>query len=254
MKNKLILLIPTKNEEERIRQCILSAIDIVDEIYVIDSFSTDNTTKIATELGAKILTRKFDNYSSQKNWALEQIPNEWILLLDADESLSNELKIEILNLIQNNKLEESQAYWVYRRNYFFNQPINYSGYQNDKVIRLFKKSVCKYINNVHENLIVNGKVDYLKHKLLHNTYRGFDFHIQKIGHYATLQALDYDNKTGKLTLYHFILKPFFRFFKHYFIKQGFRDGTPGLILSVLSGYATFLRYVKLWMLRKNIKY
>lgn len=253
MINKLTLLIPTKNEEDKIRQCILSAIDIVDDIYIIDSFSTDATTQIATELGAKILYREFDNYSNQKNWALEQIPNEWILLLDADEHLTIELKEEISTLLQYNKIEEYQAYWVYRRNYFFGKLINYSGYQNDKVIRLFRKGTCKYVKKVHENLQVNGTIGFLKHRLSHNTYRGFDFHIQKISNYATLQAEDYNERTGKLTLYHFILKPAFRFLKHYFIQQGFRDGIPGLILSVLNSYATFLRYVKLWMLRNDIK-
>ncbi|MGL4584890.1 MAG: glycosyltransferase family 2 protein [Flavobacterium sp.] len=253
MKNKLTLLIPTKNEEAKIKDCILSAIDIVDDIYIIDSFSDDKTVEIATELGAKVLTRHFDNYSNQKNWAIQQIPSTWILLLDADEQLTQELREEILDLIEQGKLNDHIAYWVYRKNFFFNRPINYSGYQKDKVIRLFKKDNCTYKNKVHEYLHVDGNIGFLKHKLYHDTYRGFDFHIQKLSHYATLQAEDYNQKTGKLGLYHFILKPGLRFFKHYVIKQGFRDGVPGLILSFLNSYATFLRYVKIWMLRNNIE-
>ncbi|MTG97214.1 MULTISPECIES: glycosyltransferase family 2 protein [Myroides] len=253
MKNKLTLLIPTKNEETKIRDCILSAIDIVEEVYLIDSCSTDKTVEIATELGAKVLTRKFDNYSDQKNWAITQIDTEWVLLLDADEQLTAELREEIIELFKNNKQNQYQAYWVFRRNYFFERPINYSGYQNDKVVRLFKKDNSFYVNKVHENLQVEGQIGFLKNKLYHNTYRGFDFHVQKLSHYATLQAEDYNLKTGKLTFFHFILKPGLRFLKHYFLKQGFRDGIPGLILSFLNGYATFLRYVKLWMLRNNIE-
>lgn len=253
MKSKLILLIPTKNEEAKIKDCILSAIDIVDDIYIIDSFSDDKTIEIAAKLGAKILTRHFDNYSNQKNWAIQQLPTEWILLLDADEQLTPELRKEILHLKEQDKLNDYQAYWVYRKNYFFNKPINYSGYQNDKVIRLFKKDVSSYKNKVHECLQVQGDTGYLKSKLNHNTYRGFDFHINKLSHYASLQAEDYNHKTGKLSIYHFILKPGVRFFKHYVIKQGFRDGIPGLILSFLNSYATFLRYVKIWMLRNNIE-
>ncbi len=253
MINKLTLLIPTKNEENRIRQCILSARDIVDEIIVIDSYSLDNTVSIAESLGATVIQREFDNFSNQKNFALTKAKNDWILLLDADEQLTGELKQEIQTLITSNSLRDHEAYWVYRSNYFFNQAIHYSGYQKDKVIRLFNKNKCTYQNAVHESLKVDGSIGYLKNKLYHNTYRGFDNHIQKLNQYASLQARDYDSKTGKLNLYHFMIKPCFRFFKHYIIQQGYRDGTAGLILSFLGSYSTFLRYVKLWMLRNNIE-
>jgi len=253
MKKKITLLIPTKNEESNIKACILSAKNLVDEICIVDSFSTDKTVELAQELGAQVLSRQFDNYSDQKNWAIDQIQNEWILLLDADEQLTAELEREIAMLIEHDKLDQYNAYWVYRKNFFFNREIKYSGYQNDKVIRLFKKSVSHYTNRVHECLQVQGPLGFLTNKLYHNTYRGFDFHIAKLSRYASLQAEDYNEKTGKLTAYHFIFKPGMRFLKHYVLKQGFRDGVPGLILSSLNAYATFLRYVKLWMLRNNIK-
>lgn len=252
MKKKITLLIPTKNEESNIRACILSAKHIVDEVYIVDSFSTDKTVELAQELGAQVLSRQFDNYSDQKNWAIEQMPSEWILLLDADEQLTPELEREILTLIEQDKLDKYDAYWVYRKNFFFNREIKYSGYQKDKVIRLFKKDLSRYTNRVHECLQVKGTMGFLSNKLFHNTYRGFDFHIAKLSRYASLQAEDYNKKTGKLTGYHFIFKPGMRFLKHYIVKQGFRDGVPGLILSSLNAYATFLRYVKLWMLRNNI--
>ncbi|WP_158963083.1 glycosyltransferase family 2 protein [Myroides fluvii] len=252
MKKKITLLVPTKNEESNIRACILSAKNIVDEVYIVDSFSTDKTVELAQELGATVLWRKFDNYSDQKNWAIEQMPSDWILLLDADEQLTPELEQEIRRLIEEDKLNEHDAYWVYRKNFFFNREIKFSGYQKDKVIRLFKKDVSRYTNRVHECLQVKGTLGFLSAKLYHNTYRGFDFHIAKLSKYASLQAEDYNQKTGKITGYHFIIKPGLRFLKHYLLKQGFRDGVPGLILSSLNAYATFLRYVKLWMLRNNI--
>lgn len=252
MSNKITLLIPTKNEAERISKCVLSANKLADEIIVVDSFSTDDTVLIAESLGAKVIQRHFDNYSNQKNWALSHISNDWVLLLDADECLTPELFQEIQDLINSKELENFDAYWFHRQNHFFNRPINYSGYQNDKVIRLFNKSKCNYVKMVHEQLIVNGKVGLFKNKLYHNTYRGFDFHIQKLSNYATLQALDYNKKTTNLNFYHFILKPGYRFFKHYILQQGFRDGVPGIIMSCLGSYAVFLRYVKLWMLRNNI--
>ncbi len=252
MSTKITLLIPTKNEAERIAKCILSVKELANEIIVVDSYSTDDTVNIAESLGAKVIKREFDNYSSQKNWAITQTSNDWILLLDADEYLTDELHQEIDDLIKSENLEKSNAYWIYRQNHFFDRAINFSGFQNDKVIRLFNKKKCNYIKKVHEQLIVDGKSSFLKHKLYHNTYRGFDFHIQKLSNYANLQALDYDKKTSKLNLYHFTIKPGFRFFKHYVIQQGFRDGVPGIIMSFLGSYAVFLRYVKLWMLRNNI--
>ena len=253
MKTTITLLIPTKNEESNIRACILSAKDIVDEIYLVDSYSTDGTVALAEELGAQVISRQFDNYSDQKNWAIKQVPSDWILLLDADEQLTPELAEEIQTLVKQDRLNQYDAYWVYRKNFFFNREIKYSGYQKDKVIRLFKKNSSHYTNRVHECLHVEGQVSYLSAKLYHNTYRGFDFHVAKLSRYASLQAEDYNAKTGKLTGFHFIIKPGMRFLKHYILKQGFRDGIPGLILSSLNAYATFLRYVKLWMLRNKIE-
>lgn len=252
MSNKITLLIPTKNEAERISKCILSANKLVNEIIVVDSYSTDDTVNIAESLGAKVIKREFDNYSNQKNWAIPQASNDWILLLDADECLTDELYKEIEGLVKSDDLVKYNAYWVYRQNHFFGKPINYSGFQKDKVIRLFNKNKCKYVNKVHEQLLVEGEVGFLKNKLYHNTYKGFDNHIMKLNNYATLQAEDYHKKTGNLGLYHFIFKPGFRFFKHYVIQQGFRDGVPGIIMSFFGSYAAFLRYVKLWMLRNNI--
>lgn len=253
MKN-LSILIPTKNEESNIKLCILSAQNLANEIVVIDSYSTDKTVEIAQSLGAKIIFREFDNFSNQKNWAIPQMANQWILLLDADERITRELEKEILSLISSNELESHNAYWIYRQNHFFNQPINYSGFQKDKVIRLFHRDKCRYNNKkVHEEIITEGSIGFLKNKLYHNTYKGFDYHIEKLNQYATLQAEDYNKKTGKLGFYHFVFKPSFRFFKHYIIQKGYKDGIPGFIMSFLGFYAVILRYIKVWMLRNDIK-
>jgi len=132
------------------------------------------------------------------------------------------------------------------------QRVNYSGWRNDSVIRLFKKSASKYNDKkVHEALIVKGSIGKLKHKLLHYSYRSFDHYMQKMNRYATLQAEDYDKKTGPLTPYHFIIKPFWGFIKHYIVQSGFRDGVVGLTIGYVQGYVGFMRYVKLWLLRKN---
>ncbi|WP_313791308.1 glycosyltransferase family protein [Lacinutrix neustonica] len=132
------------------------------------------------------------------------------------------------------------------------QRVNYSGWRNDSVIRLFKRDLCLYDDrHVHESLHVNGVTSQLKQSLLHYSYRSFDKYMQKMNHYANLQAKDYDNKTGPLTAYHFIIKPFWGFFKHYIVQSGFRDGVVGLTIGYIQGYVVFMRYVKLRLLRKN---
>lgn len=251
---KLSVLIPTKNEEDNITSCISSVKNLADEIIVVDSYSTDQTVEIAESLNAKVIFRKFDNFSNQKNWAIPQMTNEWVLLLDADEQVTPELEKEISALLSSSALEHHNAYWIYRQNHFFNRPINYSGFQKDKVVRIFHRDKCMYnANKVHEEIITEGSTGFLKNKLYHNTYKGFDLHIEKLNRYATLQAEDYNKKTGRLSFYHFVFKPSFRFFKHYIIQRGYKDGIPGFIMSFLGFYAVVLRYIKVWMLRNNIK-
>lgn len=249
--NKLTVIIPTGNEEHNIRG-VLESVSFADEIMVVDSYSTDNTVEIAKEYTSFILQREYQYSASQKNWAIPQANNEWILLVDADERVTPELKDEILSILKNPPTDDTVAYWIYRMNHFLGERVKFSGWQNDKVIRLFKKSKCRYEDKmVHAEIIADGKVKFLKNKFYHNTYTTIDNHIIKLNRYATWQAKDYDHKTGMLTPYHFILKPFWGFFKHYIIQMGFRDGVVGLTIGFMQSYAIFMRYVKLWLLRKG---
>lgn len=248
--HKLTAIIPTKNEAHNI-EAVLASVDFADEILVIDSFSDDATVEKATALSAKILQRKFDFYGAQKNYAINQAKYQWVLLLDADERVTPELKTEIISILNQDTINYD-AFSIKRINHFMGQRVNYSGWRNDSVIRLFKKDACKYNNlHVHESLIVNGTTGKLQHKFLHYSYRSFNQYMQKMDRYATLQAKDYDKKTGRLTPYHFIIKPFWGFFKHYILQSGFRDGVVGLTIGYVQGYVVFMRYVKLWLLRKN---
>ena len=245
---KLTAIIPAGNEIHNI-EAVIESVAFADEILVVDSFSTDGTFEKAEELATKVIRRDYHYSASQKNWAIPQASNEWILLVDADERVTPQLKEEILNTLKN---PDHIAYWIGRKNHFMGEPVNYSGWRNDSVIRLFKRDYCKYEDkNVHAEIIANGSVGRLKNKLYHNTYVTFDKYIEKMNRYATWQAKDYDKKTGSLTPYHFIIKPFWGFFKHYIIQSGFRDGVVGLTIAYIQGYVVFMRYVKLWLLRKN---
>ena len=249
----LTALIPVGNEIHNIEE-VIASVDFADEILVVDSFSTDGTFEKAKTLADKVIQREFDTYSQQKNWAIPQAKHDWILLVDADERVTKELKEEILEVLKDSGKENAVAYWIGRKNHFMGKQIKYSGWQNDKVIRLFQKEKCRYnAKSVHEEIDAKGKVLKLQHKLYHNTYTSFDDYMQKMNHYAALQALDYDKTTGKLNGFHFLIKPCWRFFKHYIIQGGFRDGIVGIIICYIQAYSVFMRYTKLWLLRNNQK-
>tara|TARA_Y100000815_G_scaffold246713_1_gene246584 strand:+ start:380 stop:1135 length:756 start_codon:yes stop_codon:yes gene_type:complete len=249
---KLTALIPTGNEIHNIED-VIKSVDFADEILIVDSFSTDGTYEKSLDLATNVIQRNYEYSASQKNWAIPQAKHEWILLVDADERVTSELKQEIISLLKEPK-KDVVAYWIGRENHFMGQKVKYSGWRNDKVIRLFKRDYCFYEDKrVHSEIIANGKVRFLQNKLYHNTYVTFDKYIEKMNRYADWQARDYDKRTGKLTPYHFIIKPFWGFFKHYILQSGFRDGVIGLTIGYIQGYVVFIRYVKLWLLRRNLK-
>lgn len=247
---KLTAIIPTGNEIHNIEEAIAS-VSFADEILIVDSFSTDGTYEKAKELATRVIRRDFHYPASQKNWAIPQAAHDWIFLLDADERVPPELQTEIQNILRNPP-ENIVGYWIGRKNHFMGKRVNYSGWRNDSVIRLFRKKYCRYEDkHVHEEIITDGKLGRLKNKLYHNTYISLDKYMEKMNRYATWQAKDYDKKTGKLTGYHFVIKPFWGFFKHYVIQSGFRDGVVGLTIGYIQGYTVYMRYAKLWLLRRR---
>lgn len=244
------VIIPCKNEEH----CIENALESVkwaDEIIVIDSFSTDGTLEIARRYTNNIVQRKYKNSADQKNWIIPLASYKWILLIDADEYITPELRDEIQSVI-NNEASLFTAYWIYRRNFFMNKEIKYSGWGGDKVIRLFQRDSCRYEDkNVHAEIITDGKIGFLKHNIVHNTYKDWNHYWTKINRYAEWSAMDVMKKVRKPTLYHFVAKPVIRFFKHYFIDRGFLEGKEGFIICCLSAIGVWLRYVKLYEMIKQ---
>ena len=247
--NKVTAIIPTFNEESNIKEAI-SNVQFADEILVIDSFSTDNTIKIANDFNVTILQRKFDNFSSQKNYAINKAKNDWIIILDADERLSNNAVNEILGLLKKNLTVD--AYWMKRQNYFLNKKINFSGWQNDKVIKLFNRNKAWYDGKlVHEEIICIGKTAFLENKLLHYTYRNKEEYKNKITLYSKLKAQELFAKKIKPNTFHLIIKPIYRFIYHYILKLGFLDGKKGWVIAYINAYGIKKRYVELKKLYAN---
>ncbi len=250
-KARITAIIPTFNEEKNIVRALRS-VQFADEIIVVDSFSSDKTLEIAQSFGARILQREYQTSAIQKNWTIPQAEHDWIILLDADEWLPEPLQEEIQKTVAGNPVEV--AFWIGRNNTFMGQRIRYSGWQNDRVIRLFRKSFCRYENKqVHAEIETEGAVGMLVNRIEHDTYRAFDHYVEKLNRYAWLQAYDYDKKVKRITLIHILVKPPVRFLKHYVVGLGFLDGFPGFMISVLQAYAVLSRYTKLWLIRRGIK-
>ncbi len=252
-KYKISAIIPTYNEAHNIVE-VLQTVDFCDEIILVDSHSTDNTVALAQPYIDKLLVREYEHSASQKNWAIPQASNEWILLVDADERVTPSLKTEIIELLMRAEQEPHAGYWIGRRNFFMGKQVRYSGWQNDKVIRFFKKSKCRYADqHVHSEIVADGSVGFLHHKLLHYKYTSIDAHMAKLQRYASLQAIDYNEKTGPITAYHLVIKPLWAFFKHYILQRGFLDGFVGFTISYLRSYMVIMRYIKLYLRRKNLE-
>jgi glycosyltransferase involved in cell wall biosynthesis len=247
---KISAIIPTLNEEIHIADAIKS-VRFADEIIVIDSFSSDRTIEIAEKMNVKIIKRTFDDFSSQKNFAIAQAAHDWIYVLDADERITEEVKAEILAAVKDPK--NFIGFYVRRTFYFCGKKVNYSGFQRDKVMRLFLKEHCKYVGLVHEKVATKGRIGFFKNKIDHFSYRNYDHYISKMNHYAAIRAEELHRQGKKVTIYHVIIKPAARFFIHYILRLGFLDGFTGLLVAKTQAYGVLTRYIKLWFLNKGIK-
>ena len=247
---KITAIIPTLNEETHIKEAIES-VKFADEIIVIDSYSTDKTIEIASNYNVKIIKREFDDFSSQKNFAINQAKHSWIYVLDADERVTTEVEKEILEAVKNPK--DCVGFYVRRTFYFCGKKVNYSGFQRDKVIRLFLKEHCKYTGLVHERIITKGELGFFKHKIDHFSYKNYDHYISKMNHYAAIRASELHKKGSKVNIYHVMIKPAARFFIHYILRLGFLDGFTGFLVAKTQAYGVLTRYIKLWLLNKGIK-
>ncbi|MES2239896.1 MAG: glycosyltransferase family 2 protein [Bacteroidota bacterium] len=243
---KLTIIIPTFNEIDYIEDAIKS-IEFADEIIVIDSFSTDGTKEKAIELGCKVLDRKFDNFSNQKNHAISFATGDWILFLDADERISKKLQFEIQETISNPKYN---AYKLRFPHFYMNRFLYHS---ESKVLRLVKNKDVYFEGAVHEKLKTNGKTGILDNFVIHYTYKGLLHYINKKDSYAWFQAKMSLEKNKKANLFLLIFKPFYRFFHSYILKRGFLDGIPGLAVATINAYGVFSRYAKMILIEKGLK-
>jgi glycosyltransferase involved in cell wall biosynthesis len=239
-------IVTTLNEIDQIEPCLRS-IEWADEIYLVDSFSTDGTLELVREKfpQVRIEQRQYLGAASQKNYAIDRAQHDWIFYIDADERVTPKLQRELLAV-----LETPPPLWAYsigRRNFMFGQPVRFSGLQRDRVTRLFHREHARYPNRrVHADLEVDGQTGRLRHKMDHFYIRSFDHMIAKMtryGNWAGAQAFIDGRTTSAAGIFG---HTFGRFFRDYVLNLGFLDGTRGLVSVGMHVYYTFWKYAKLW--------
>jgi len=241
-------ILHTLNELENIDDCLRS-IEWADEIYLIDTFSTDGTVERVRERFPRVRLeqREYLGAASTKNYAIDRARHDWIFVIDADERVTPKLRDELQRTLDGPL--DKWAYSVGRLNFMLGQPVRYSGLQRDRVTRLFHRGHARYPNKrVHADLVVDGPTGALTQKMDHYYIRSFDHMIAKMTRYANWGAAQMyiDGKTTSLggILGH----PIGKFFRDFIVNGGFLDGTRGLISVGMHVYYTFWKYAKLWEL------
>jgi glycosyltransferase involved in cell wall biosynthesis len=243
----LSVIITTYNEDINIGACIES-VSWADEILVVDSFSTDRTVEIIESYPVKLEQREYFGSAAQKNWALDRVEHDWVLIVDADERVPEPLAREILTMLNGDPSED--GFYIRRENLFVDKVIRHSGWSTDRVIRLFRRDKGRYPNRrVHADLTVEGPTPELENPFFHYTFRSFDQYFEKFLNYAewgAAQAYREGRSVGFLAI---AGRPAWRFFRTYVLQLGVLDGFHGLVLCLLQSFGVFLKYARLWEYR-----
>ena len=274
---KLTAVILTKNEEENIER-VLNSVRFCDEVVLIDDFSTDNTIKIAEKYGAKIYQRRLNaDFAEQRNFGVEKAKYEWILFIDADEEMTYELKMEILDclrchsgdpasagesriVVNNNDsgqagMTEATAYYIKRRDFFWGRELKYGETKKIRqvgLIRLIRKNSGKWVGKVHEEYKVKSqksKVKSLENYINHCPHQSVRDFLNDINFYSSLRAKELYQQGRKTSIFAIIFYPLGKFLLTYIIKLGFLDGPAGFAYSFFMSFHSFLVRAKLWQFK-----
>ena len=240
----LSVVIIAKDEAQNIAGA-LESVTWVDDIVVVDSGSSDDTISIARQYTDRVTSREWTGYGSQKNYATGLAAHDWVLSLDADERVSDDLAQEIEVIMRG--VPSVQGYRIPRTTRYLGRWIRSTDWYPDRQLRLYDRRVARWNTRfVHESVNVDGRVGTLRGELLHHAYRGISHHLATIDRYTALsvkQMVSEHQRTGWLEL---ICHPPLSFLRNYIWRRGFRDGLPGFIVSLMNAYYVFLKFAKLW--------
>ncbi len=239
------LVIITRDAGEHLEKCLDSVQGIVDDIIILDSGSKDNTQFIAPKYNARFIYQDWLGFGKQKQKAVELAANDWVLCLDADEYLSDELRESI------NKIDLSSnnfAYYLCRCNIFFKKPLRHGAGYPDNILRLFNRRFANWnSNDVHESVVTKQQAKVLKGDLFHNSSSSLSKYIEKQNNYTDIQSA---NSKKKSSFFRAVISPLWFFIKYYIIKGGFLDGFAGFAHISIGAITSFIKYLKIY--EKNL--
>lgn len=240
---KISVVIITKNEERNILRCLNSVQDVADEIVVVDSGSTDDTAAICEQFGVKFVHQDWLGYSEQKNFANSLATNDWILSIDADEELSDELKQSIFKY-KNQHMPHDIVFSMNRLTNYCGHWIRHCGWYPDRKIRIWNRTVGQWQGEIHETLEFSTKVreKVLKGDLLHYSFETAQDYENQQFKFAKMRGQHYFMKGKKHASFYMIVSPIFSFIQHYFFQLGFLDGADGWHICLTTAKATRMKY------------
>jgi|SRR5579859_938585 len=250
---KLSVVLATHNEEKNIVRCLESVKGLADEVIIVDGESTDKTVDLAKKMGARVIeTTNKTNFHINKQMAMDQAKGDLVLQLDADEVIDKELYHFILELKKSpDKENDISAWWLRRKNFFLGIFLRKGGQYPDPSIRLYRRGKARLPQkDVHEVMIVDGKVGWAEGHQLHYGNPTFADYLRKFNTYTTFRAEQLQEKNVRINIVHSIdyllWKPFATFFSIFLRHRGYVDGVPGFVFAVFSGLIHSVSYLKLW--------
>ncbi len=254
MKQPLTVIVPCKNERLNMRACIESFYFIADEILIADSGSTDETIDIALEFDkVRVIERDYRTSGDFKNWAIPQATNEWVLIVDADERITQDLSNEIRLELSRGATED--GYWIYRDNHFMGKRLRWGDARTDRVLRLFHRDRGRYHgpSDHGEVQISSGRIGVLKNKIEHFSVWDYDQLYSKVERYTNLQAQQWHEKGKDTSYFKLLVRPMFRFFREYILQGSILDGKAGLQTAWVAAFYSFNKQARLWALNHGEK-
>lgn len=245
--NDLTIVILAKNEERVIARCIAS-VPFATEVLVVDSGSTDSTCALAQELGARVVTEPWPgSFAAQRNCGDAHVHTNWVLQLDADETVSAELACELTAFFIAGKGALVATGRIPRKELIFGKWIEHGGWYPQYKLRLYRKGSGTWSGRVHENYVgYSGETFTFESPIMHDSYRSIEIFIQKFNSYSSIDAEEAFHEGTRFSLFKLFLQPMERFLGRYVGHKGYRDGMHGFILALLVGTNYFMRHIKLW--------
>jgi len=270
-REKITAFVVCYNEEDHIGAC-LDSVSFCDEVIVVDSFSQDRTVRICKQKGANVIQRNWPGYREQKAFGLSQCTHPWVLNLDADERVSDELRESILavlvadynhkHVVGDSVARSSAAgdnfapcrdgYELSRVVYYLGRWWRKGGWYPEYRVRFFRREKVTWGGiDPHEKAVVHGVTARLEGELQHFTYKNLNEQFARLRNYAAISSQEEYLSGGRSSILKIVCNPLLRMFKFYFLKRGYREGIAGLIVAIIEGYYTFMKYAFLWELGRD---